>query len=67
MKVLTIVLIVALTAVCALPVEQQNFDSQQPDVVVTLEDDEDQVDPIEVDVLEELTRDKRQWGGGKEK
>lgn len=65
MKVLCVILLVALTAVLAFPAEQQKVEIEAaPESVANFEEEES--DPIEIDVAGELVRDKRQWGGGGE-
>lgn len=60
MKALAIVLVVFVAAVCSLPIEQENVDNQQPEVLVTLVDD-GQLYP-NVGATDDLTRDKRNGG-----
>lgn len=56
MKVLTIVLLVALTAKCAMTIKQQNNERQQTFERV------DPVDTNKIEVTEGASRNKRQWG-----
>lgn len=60
MKAFAIVFVVFVAAVCSLPIEQENVNNNQPEVLFTLVDD-GQLYPI-VDATSDLTRDKRHGG-----
>lgn len=63
MKVLTIVLIISVAAVCALPLEE-NVESENLNVLANLEAEPSEAD---INLINELVRDKRQYGGNEKK
>lgn len=58
MKVLTIVVIIGLTAVCALPLENKS-ENEKLELLANFEGEADE----DVEFASDLIRDKRQYGG----